>query len=258
MMQEIRAVFSLHPVTIEDVKAFLIESAVETSDSGMARRGTLGLELLAKDDSRGPGVVGQALASYLAERWPCFVLAEISLTRWEAAIDRGVGMLLRPPARLLVEAGMERALARRLPIRLDHDGGMMVGAYVPAHLIAQFESLLEERLERELRRLIEADLDPVANMGQLLQALAFARSRGTGLIEAMDIADGLDPSLPVFAADRKRLPKDLRLRLEAAARPPKEPGRIARLFRPRAAESPYEAKMRAFLAGDQSPEDSAD
>lgn len=247
--------FSLHPVTIEDVSAFLTETAAGTSNSQASCRGALGLQWLASDDSRGPGAVGQALAEFLAERWPCFVLSEISLTRWEAAIDRGVGMLLRPPARLLIEAGLERAIARRLPIRLDHDGGVMAGAYIPAHLVAQFESLLEERLERELRRLIEAELDPVANMGLMLQALAYARSQGTGLIEAMDVVDGLEPAVPVFSADRNRLPKALRSRLEAAARPPKEPGRIARLFRPRAVESPYEQRLRAFLANDHTPDD---
>jgi hypothetical protein len=210
----------------------------------------IGLAMLEREDSRGPGAVGHALAVYLTERWPSFVLTDVSLTRWEAAIDRGVGMLLRPPSRLLVEAGMGRALAQRFPIRLDHDGGTMAGAYVPAHLVEQFETLLEERLERELRRLIDADLDPVANLGLMLQALAYARQHGTGLLEAADVVDGLDPATPVFAADRRRLPKELRTRLEEAARPPKQPGRLSRLLKSRNAESPYDAKLRAFLAND--------
>lgn len=240
--------FSLHPVTTEDVSAFLAECAAGQFETGALRRGAFGLEMLERADGRGPGVVGQALAVYLTERWPSFVLPDVSLTRWEAAIDRGVGMLLRPPARLLIEAGMGRELAQRFAIRLDHDGGMMVGAYVPAQLIAQFETLLEERLEREARRLIEAEVDPVANLGLMLHALAYAREHGTGLIEAAHIVEGLDPATPVFVADRKRLPKDLRHRLEEAAKPPKEPGRLARLFRQHKAESPFEAKMRAFLA----------
>ena len=35
-------------------------------------------------------------------------MTEISLTNWEAQIDRGIGMLMRPPARILIDAGMER------------------------------------------------------------------------------------------------------------------------------------------------------
>ena len=35
-------------------------------------------------------MVGHALATYLAEQRPCFVLTETSLTNWEATIDRGV------------------------------------------------------------------------------------------------------------------------------------------------------------------------
>jgi hypothetical protein len=38
------------------------------------------------------------------------------------------------------------------------------------------------------------------------------------------------PGLRLVAPDRKRLERDLRRRLEAAARPPKEPGFVARLL----------------------------
>jgi hypothetical protein len=247
--------FSLHPVTTEDVRIFLTESAAGASDNESIRRGSLGLASLSSGDSRGAGMVGHALATYLAEQRPCFVLTETCLTNWEATIDRGVGMLLRPPSRLLVDAGMDRGLAQHFPIRLDHNGGMMAGAYVPAHLVSQFEALLEQRLERELRRLIEAELDPVANMGLMLQALGFARREGTGLIEAMDVVEFLSPSTPVFAADRKRLPKELRTRLEAAARPPRKPGLMTRLLNPRSAETQLEARMREFQASEHVPDD---
>jgi hypothetical protein len=218
-------VFSLHPVTIEDVRAFLA-----ASESNADKRGSRGLDWLCRGDSRGPEMVGQALATFLAGRQPSFVLTEISLTNWEAQIDRGIGMLMRPPARILIDAGMERGLAQRFPIRLDHSGGCMAGGYVPAHLMSEFAALLESRLERHLRRLREAELDPVANMGLLIEAAAYAREHHTGLIEAVGVVDGLPPGSPVVVADRKRLPKELRKRLEEAAKPPKKPGLVARLL----------------------------
>jgi hypothetical protein len=217
-------VFSLHPVTIDDVRAFLA-----ASDTNADEYGARGMERLRRSDSRGTEMVGQALATFLAGRQPSFVLTEISLTNWEAQIDRGIGMLMRPPARILIEAGMERSLAQQFPIRLDHNAGSMAGAYVPARLMDEFAALLESRLERHLRRLREADLDPVANMGLLLEAAAYAGEHRTGLIEAAGVVDGLPPGTPVVIADRKRLPNELRKRLEEAAKPPKKPGLVARL-----------------------------
>jgi hypothetical protein len=207
------------------VRAFLA-----ASDTNADEYGARGLEWLRRRDSRGTGMVGQALAAFLAGRQPSFVLTEISLTNWEAQIDRGIGMLMRPPARILIDAGMERSLAQQFPIRLGHDAGSMAGAYVPAHLMEQFAALLEARLERHLRRLREAELDPVANMGLLLEAAAYARENRAGLIEAAGVVDGLPPGTPVVIANRKHLPKELRKRLEEAAKPPKKPGLVARLF----------------------------
>jgi hypothetical protein len=223
--RELLRVFSLHPVTVADVSEFLAIAASSTDAPG-----ALPIEMLRGGDSRGPELLGLALAAFLANRRPSFVLIETSLTSWEAQIDRGVGMLLRPPARLFVDAGLERSLAQQLAIRLDHAGGRMAGAFVPAHLVGQLEDLLEDRLERDLRRLREAELDPVANMGLILQAVAYARANQTGLIEAIGATDGMDPGARVVVADRSRLPKDLRKRLEAAAKPPKKPGLIARLL----------------------------
>lgn len=217
--------FSLHPVTVSDVSEFLATAA-----TGATSPGATAIELVRRGDSRGPDLLGLALATFLANRRPSFVLSESSLTSWEAQIDRGIGMLLRPPARLLIDAGLERPLAQQLAIRLDHSGGSMAGAFVPAHLISQLDDLLEERLERDLRRLREAELDPVANMGLMIQAVAFAQANQTGLIEAMGVTDGLEPGAQVVIADRSRLPKDLRKRLEDAAKPPKKPGLVARLL----------------------------
>ena len=185
---EFHQVFSLHPVTVTDVAAFL--EGAERGDNALGARA---LELLRRGDSRGPDQLGEALTTFLADRHPIFVLTEISLTNWEAQIDRGIGMMMRPPARLFIDAGMERPLAQQMSIRLDHNAGSMAGAFVPAHLVGQFDGMLEERLQRHLRRLREAELDPIANVGLLLQAVAFAKSNGTGLIEATGVVDALDP-----------------------------------------------------------------
>ena len=152
--------FSLHPVTVTDVAAFL-----EGAERGDNVLGARALELLRRGDSRGPDQLGEALTTFLADRHPIFVLTEISLTNWEAQIDRGIGMMMRPPARLFIDAGMERPLAQQMSIRLDHNAGSMAGAFVPAHLVGQFDGMLEERLQRHLRRLREAELDPIANVG---------------------------------------------------------------------------------------------
>jgi hypothetical protein len=212
-------------VTVTDVSDFLAVAAQNTDCAG-----GFSIEMLRRGDSRGPNLLGLALATFLANRRPSFVLSETSLTSWEAQIDRGVGMLMRPPARLFIDAGLERSLAQQLAIRLDHDAASMAGAVVPAHLVGQLEDLLEDRLERDLRRLREAELDPVANMGLMLQAVSYARANETGLIEAVGVTDGLGPDAQVVIADRSRLPKDLRKRLEAAAKPPKRPGLVARLL----------------------------
>ena len=86
----------------------------------------------------------------------------MSFTNWEARIERGVGMMMRPPSRLFMDAGMSRDMASNFPIRLDTGKGSMAGAYVPPHLIEPMLALYESRLERQLIRLIDAGLDPVA------------------------------------------------------------------------------------------------
>ena len=175
-----------------------------------------------------------ALARELAEQHPTFAYPGISLTSWEARVDRGIGMLMRPPARLMLDAGIEPAVARKLPIRLDLSRGMMGGAYVPARLIPDLERLLDARLERTVRRLIEAEWDGVEVLGFMMEVAAYARANGLALYEAMDVVtpDGDAPSVPgarVVTADRRRLDKELRQRLETAARPPKKPGLWTRL-----------------------------
>jgi hypothetical protein len=206
--------YSLHLVTVADVV-----DLVSTEGSTLSS----------------PNQLTARIARNLADRYPSFVFEDISLTAWEAQVERGIGMMLRPLSRLLVEAGLDRAQARSIPVRLDLHGEPMGGSWIPASLITQAEDLIESRLERQLARLREAEIDPVATVGTLLLAFAAAREAGAGLLEANRVmVPGAEPRGPLLIANRKSLPADLRKRLEEAAKPPKQPGLVARLVGRRA------------------------
>ena len=84
-------------------------------------------------------------------------------------------------------------------------------------------------MERLARRMAEAELDAPALLGTLLEASAYAAERGLGLYEAVDVVvpgvpESEPPGLRLVVPDRKRLDRDLRRRLEAAARPPQGAG----------------------------------
>jgi hypothetical protein len=98
-----------------------------------------------------------------------------------------------------------------------------------------FEQLLDKRLERLVRRLIDAELDGVSVMGLVIEAVRYAREQGLGLYEAIDVItpdapEAVPPGARVIVADRKRLDPALRHRLEKAAKPPKKPGLIRRML----------------------------
>ena len=199
---------------------------------GTARRG---YERARAGNEAGANAVSFGLAQALAAAHPTFLLPGAGLTVWEARIDRGLGMLLRPPSRLFGEAGLVTPAARAMPIRLDLQAGMMGGAHVPARLVPDLQRLLEARTERLVRRLIEAELDGVAILGLLMDAVAYAAERGLGLYEALDVItpeapEADPPGARVLMPDRKRLDPALRRRLEEAAKPPKQPGLVARLL----------------------------
>lgn len=222
--------YTLHPVTTETVSEFL--RAVD-SDSGnvSVERARQGIAWMRAGDSRGPDVVSHSLATFLTGRAPVFAMADVSFSGWEASIDRGVGMLLRPPSRLFVDAGMDRSVAQAFPIRLDPQRGMMAGSYVPPHLIGDLHDLLEQRMDRQLRRLQEAELEPVITLGAMLRAIAYAREHKTGLLEAMDVLHPqIDAIQIVQITRRKDIDPQLLKRLDEAIKPPKQPGLIARLF----------------------------
>lgn len=212
---------SLHPVTVDDARAFLAEIAVAPP-----RR----LAAVPETSNGYPAAFGHAFASFLADRDVSFVMPGVSLTTWEARVDRGVGMLLRPPSRLFVEAGLPIEAARRLPIRLDAGGGMAAGAYVPAALVTQLEAFLTDKLDRQARRLADAEVDAVPILGLMLEAVAHARASGAGLIEAVDVAGIAEVRGGMVLPDAARVDKALRRRIEAAIKPPKEPGALGRLL----------------------------
>ncbi|MGH2618703.1 MAG: hypothetical protein ACRDJC_26035, partial [Thermomicrobiales bacterium] len=146
-----------------------------------------------------------------------------------------IGMLLRPPSRLFADAGLATAAARAMPIRLDATGGIMGGTFMPPALTPRFRDELERHMDRLARRMAEAEMDAPALLGMLMEAAAYAAERGLGLYEASDVVvpgvpESAPPGLRLVVPDRKRLDRDLRKRLEEAARPPREPGLLARLF----------------------------
>lgn len=229
---------SLHPFD-EAVAHEFFQRVTSGMLVGQAANGNHTFALRAMDSIRSGQERGRfeltlALARELAAHHPTFFHGGISLTSWEARVDRGVGMLMRPPARLLTDVGLDQEVARSLPIRLDLSRGMMGGAYIPARLVPEFERLLENRLERTVRRLIEAEWDGVDVLGFMFELVAYARSNGLAVFEAMDVLtpDGDVPGVAgarLVTADRRRLDKALRTRLEEASKPPKKPGLWSRL-----------------------------
>lgn len=236
---------SLHPLNLDVVQSYVaaLEHTGAAPEVGLPNNPWTA-QLLAEarqgyvraraGSEAGANAVTYGLARLLATAAPTFVLPGAGLTPIEARIDRGVGMLMRPPARLFVDAGLDIAAARSLPIRLDLSRGLMGGAFIPARLVPEFQGLLESRLPRFLRRFAEAELDGVAIVGALLAACDAARSRGLGLYEAMDVVtpdvpEADPPGAVVMVADRRALDRDLRRRLEAAAKPPKPLGLLSRL-----------------------------
>ncbi len=193
-------------------------------------------------DESGANLVSQGLGRFLAAAHPSFLGDGVAPTVLEARIDRGVGMLLRPPARLFGDAGLETVAVRAMPIRLDLGHGRMGGAHVPARLVPDLERLIEARTVRLLRRLAEAELDAVPTLGLLIQACAYARERGFGLYEAMDVfapwtPGGSPPGAELVWADRANLEPALRRQLEEAAKPPKRPSLLRRIFGRRPVEA---------------------
>lgn len=177
--------------------------------------------------------VSLGLAWALAGVHPSFVRKGFGLSIWEARVDRGVGMLMRPPSRLFIDAGLDRQSLQIMPIRLDWQGGMMGGAFVPARLMDNLAELLDAKLERMAKRLHDAENDPFAMLDLMQKAVDYARENGLGLFEAQDAVGSaqVQGMRIVEAADRKRMDPEMRQRIQVAITPEKGPGFFSRIFR---------------------------
>jgi hypothetical protein len=236
---------SIHPIDLELVRAYVVlasegeqvsESRLPIALSRAFVETTMrARERAAMGEEAGANLLTFGLGQVLAASQPSFFHQGLSLTAWEARIDRGVGMLMRPPARLFIDAGFDVAAARAMPTRLDLSRGMMGGAFIPARLIPDLEELLERRLERSTKRLIDAELDPVAVLGLMFEMVRYARDHNLGLFEAIDVVspdhpEALPPGARIVVADRKRVDSALRKRIELAAKPVKKPGVLAKML----------------------------
>lgn len=228
--------YTLHPLPEQEVSVYFERVAANDQQVDGNTTDKLGSQfwfrgLRAYPDVR-PNELSFGFAGWLALQQPIFARQGLSLSSWEARVDRGAGMLLRPPSRLFGEAGFDQPIARAMPIRIEGGDAMMGGAFVPARLIGDFLTRLERHTERSVRRLDEAELDGPELTALMLEAARYASARGFGLYEAVDLLDGADPgtwprgvSVIARATDRGEVE-----RIRQASLPPKEPGLIARLL----------------------------
>jgi hypothetical protein len=228
--------YSLHPLPEEETVVFLQRIAPgESSADGNTPAGVASqfwYRKVAGNPQPRPSDLSFGLAGWLAMGQPVFAHQGLSLSSWEARVDRGSGMLLRPPSRLFGDAGLDPAIARAMPIRIEGGDAMTGGAYVPARLMRDYLDRLEQHSERSVRRLNEAEQDGPELTALVLQAARYADAHGFGLYEAVDLLDGSDPGTwPAGARVISRATDRAEVeRLRLASLPPKEPGLIARLL----------------------------
>lgn len=229
--------YSLHPLPEDEVPAFLqrIGAKDQSADGNTPDQfaSQFWFKRLAGNPHPRPNDLTFGLAGWLSLRQPVFARQGLSLSSWEARVDRGSGMMLRPPSRLFIDSGSDSATARSMPIRLEGGDTMMGGAYVPGRLMLAYLERLEQYRERSARRLNEAELDGPELTALMIEAARYACERGFGLYEAVDLVDGADPGtwpagshVVSRASDRAEVEQ-----IRQASLPPKEPGLIARLFR---------------------------
>lgn len=229
---------SLHPLDEAMVKRF-VDALLGDSDPAPqwqswwpSQSGVL-LERMRDGDERAANEITLRLAYAAGVQHPTFASSSVGLSLWEARVDRGVGMYLRPPARLFRDLGVDLDIVKAMPIRLDASLGMMGGAYIPAHLIPNVLKLLEYREQRTARRLQDAEIDPVIALPLFQEALAYAAERNLGVFEALDAVGPDGQSVfdgEVIVGNRDRVSKAERKRIEELAEPPREPSLLRRLF----------------------------
>lgn len=226
---------TLHPLPDGAVSAFLqLIAAGQPADGNTpsAIASQYWFRKIAEQPNPRPNDLTFGLAAWLATWQPVFAQRALSLSSWEARVDRGSGMMLRPPSRLFIDAGLDPAVARRMPIRIESGDAMMGGAWVPARLMPQYLERLDRNLERSVRRLNEAELDGALLMGLMFETTGFAAGQGMGLFEAVDLLDAADPGTwpPGAQVITRTTDKTLIERIRVATQPAKQPGLIARLL----------------------------
>ncbi len=230
-------IVSLHPIDPETVRRYVAAihgerpgSLLDEAGSGALRDDAIRARA---GDERAASRLTYGLARALGQGNPIFTHDAFGLSFWEAQVDRPMGMLMRPPARLFIDAGLDAAAARTMATRLDFQMGMMGGAYIPARLIDQAHQLLDEHMERSVKRLMAAEYDPMASLGLMYEAVSYARDHAMGLFEALDVigpdGEGLSGAT-VLRPDRKRLDRNVAERIAAYRQLPKKPGLIQRML----------------------------
>ncbi len=231
-------IMSLHPLDERVVERFIaaVTGAAEPDPAWRAwwpSQMPVLLERMRAGDERASNEITLRLAYALGQEHPTFAAQGFGLTLWEARIDRGVGMYLRPPARLFRDEGLGLEVLRAMPIRVDTNLGVMGGAFIPPHLIPKVKELLDTREQRMARRLREAEYDPVVALTLFNEAVDYALERGLGLYEALDAVGPEGQAVfggQVVIGSRDRVPKMERKRIEELSKPPKKPGLIQRVL----------------------------
>jgi len=241
---------ALHPFRESDARDWVLALGGELdaatlvpADPGWAEslleRTRPALPRAAQKDEAAANRITFGFAAVLATRHPVFLMPNAALTQIESRIDRGLGMHMRPPSRLFLEAGMDPVVARSLPIRLDPAMSLMGGCWIPARLVPTVAAAVQQHEQRILRRMAEADLDPAPMYAQLRDTLTYCVANTLALYESVDVVTpGVRASVPpgarLVVPDAKRLDKAERKRLEELARPPKpekEPSLLARMLK---------------------------
>lgn len=234
-------VFSLHPIDTDVLDHFVqaVGGSAQPDATWLAWWRDDYARLLdraAHGDERASAHLTAGLATALGHANPSIASLTFSLTMWEARIDRGMGMMLRPPARLFQDHGLHPAVARTMPIRLDAQLGAMGGSWIPDRLIDQAARYLDERLERTVARLVEAELPAIDVFAAAYLAVETARAARLGLYEAVDvIGPGGEawPGMEITIPTADLLDPQVRRRVEEATHRPKKPGPLSRLFQRR-------------------------
>ena len=217
---------SLHPVSDSLAAAYVQQLPIGTALTGS--NGTSPPAL----DHRQIQHIGFGLAGFLALEHPTFAGGGLALTSWEARVDRGIAMLIRPPSRLFTDAGLPVPIARSMPIRLDLSEGMMGGAYIPARLLPQAHELMARNVKRSIRRMVDADMDAELLQALMMEAVAYAASNGLGLYEAIGFVDFSEPATWPSGTRIRNRPTDKAIidQVATAARPDHKPGAFSRMW----------------------------